>query len=228
MSSIADLFFGFHGDDKELQVDAARAGDKAGKTLGDRLGASSKAGFAALGATIAGVVGIAAKGGHELANAMADFRAETGATEEEAAAAQKTLVGLYKTNTDGFETLGKVLTVVHNDMGLVGEDAKKAAQLVLDFAHVTGTDAVDAARQLDDATDAFNLTAAQQVDLLDKLVKSQQIYGGSVDAHLQTLIAMGPALKAANLGYDEGIGFLNLFEKAGVDADIAADRKSVV
>ncbi|MFZ0324725.1 MAG: hypothetical protein WAN48_11410 [Actinomycetes bacterium] len=42
MSTIGDLFFAFHGDDKQLQVDASKSGDKAGTTLGSRMTTSLK------------------------------------------------------------------------------------------------------------------------------------------------------------------------------------------
>lgn len=41
-STIGDLFFGFHGDDKQLQVDATKAGAKAGTSMGSQMTANLK------------------------------------------------------------------------------------------------------------------------------------------------------------------------------------------
>ncbi len=225
MASIADLFFTFRGDDRQLRLDASKAGEGAGQTLGQRMSSGMKttfkAGLVGVGAAGGALFGVAAKGGAELTETIAKYRAETGATAAEAEAAQASIGKLYRNNTAGFATLGDVLTRVHNDLGLTGEAAETAAQKVLDYAKVTGQDAVAAVGTLDDLTDTFNLTSAEQADVLDKLVVSHQRYGGSVESNQQALIDLAPALRAANLSYDDGIGLLNLFEKSGIDAAAA-------
>src|SRR3972149_9847638 len=73
-----------------------------------------------LGAAGGALFGVAAKGGAELTETVAKYRAETGATAAEAEAAQASIGKLYKNNIAGFATLGDVLTRVHNDLGLTG------------------------------------------------------------------------------------------------------------
>ncbi len=229
MASIADLYGKLLLDDSGFEAavvkSAGSAADKASQTMGQRvssgLGKAFKVAGPAVGALGGLAFGAAIEGAGQLTEAVAKFRAETGATEEEARAAQATISGLYKTNTEGFEELGAVLSRVHTDLGLTGDAAAAAAQKVLDFAKVTGQDAVGAVGALDDLTDTFNLTAEQQADILDKLVVSHQKYGGSVEKNQQALVDLAPALTAANLSYDDGIGLLNLFEKAGIDAAAA-------
>lgn len=222
MASIGDLFFTFRGDDGQLQVDASKAGDKAGQTLGQRLSAGAKtgakAGLVGLGAGAGALFGIAAKGGAELTETVAKYRAETGATAEEAEAAQASIGKLYRNNIAGFETLGAVLASVKTNLGLTGAEGEKAAQRILDFAKVTGQDAVVATGQLDDIMDSLNLSYEQGSSVLDQLVASQQKFGGSVDGNAAALAALAPALNAANLSVDDGIGLLNLFAVSGIDA----------
>src|SRR3972149_523477 len=120
MASIGDLFFTFRGDDGQLQVDASKAGDKAGQTLGQRLSAGAKAGLVGLGAGAGALFGIASKGGAELTETVAKYRAETGATAEEAEAAQASIGKLYRNNVAGFETLGAVLAAGQTNLGPAG------------------------------------------------------------------------------------------------------------
>src|SRR3972149_5103036 len=99
MASIGDLFFTFRGDDGQLQVDAGKAGDKAGQTLGQRLSAGAKtgakAGLVGLGAGAGALFGIASMGGAKLTETVAKYRAETGATAQEAEAAQASIGKLH-------------------------------------------------------------------------------------------------------------------------------------
>jgi len=218
MASIGDLFFMFRGDDGQLQVDASKAGDKAGQTLGQRLSAGAKVGLVGLGAGAGALFGIASMGGAKLTETVAKYRAETGATAAEAEAAQASIGKLYRNNVAGFETLGAVLGAVKTNLGLAGAEGEKAAQRILDFAKVTGQDAVVATGQLDDIMDSLNLSYEQGSAVLDQLVVSQQKFGGSVEGNAAALAALAPALNAANLSVDDGIGLLNLFAASGIDA----------
>jgi len=66
--------------------------------------------------------------------------------------------------------------------------------------------------------DLLNLSYEQGSAVLDQLVASQQKFGGSVDGNAAALAALAPALNAANLSVDDGIGLLNLFAASGIDA----------
>ncbi|HSW42804.1 MAG TPA: hypothetical protein VLM76_09875, partial [Patescibacteria group bacterium] len=57
--------------------------------------------------------------------------------------------------------------------------------------------------------------------VLDQLVASQHKFGGSVTANAAALTGLAPALNAANLSVDDGIGLLNLFAASGLDAAAA-------
>ncbi len=221
MASIADILFSFKGDDKQLQLDAAAAGQKAGETLGQRLGTGTKAGLAAVGGVVAAGLGVALKGALELTDVTAKYRAETGATADEAKQAQGVITDLYKTGTDGFSALGDALTIVHNDLHQVGDEAKATLEVARAFARATGQELVPATQELAGLTKAYNLDAAGQKAILDQLVASHQRYGGSITDEIATLQALAPALTAAKLSWTDGIGILNLFTKAGVDASTA-------
>ena len=218
MPSIASVFFDFLGDDKQLQVDASKAGDAAGQTLGQRMSAGAKVGLGALGVAGGALFGVAAAGGAALTETMARYRAETGATAEEAEAAQASIARLYRDNLVGFADLGAALAAVKTNLGLTGAEGEAAAQRLLEFARVTGQDAVAATGQLDDIMDSLSLSFEEGSVVLDQLVASQQKFGGSVDANAAALAALAPALNAANISVDDGIGLLNLFAASGLNA----------
>ncbi len=194
------------------------AGVKAGGLFS--AGLQSELKKAATGAALLGGAALL-KLGNDLSTTMAKFKADTGATDAEAAKAQTSIMALYKTNVEGLTTLGGVLGAVYTDLHLTGQAAQDAAQMVLDYARATGQDAVAAVGTLRDLTAVYNLSASDQVAILDQLVASHQKYGTSVADEQSVLVAIGPALQAANLGYSDGIGLLNLFTKAGVDASAA-------
>lgn len=218
MASIADIFFKALLEDRQLQIDAEKAGDKAGATLGSRMSKGiSTAMRAGLGVIAAGAA-IATKGMVELEEATADFRSETGATEEEAKAAGKAILDMSSRNIQPIREIGKVLGLVHTEMGLTGKEAEATAEAFLHFARVTGRDAAEEVKSFDNILDAWGLTADDARGIMDKLVASHQKYGGSIAENETALASMAPQLKALNLTVDDGIGLLNLFASSGLDA----------
>lgn len=226
MASIADLFFTFRGDDGQLRLDAAKAGEVAGQTLGQRMSSGMKAGMKAglvgLGAAGGALFGVAAKGGAELTETVAKYRAETGATAQEAQAAQASIGKLYRNNVEGFETLGALLASVKTNLGLTGAEGEAAADRLTKYAKVTGQDGVAAVGAFDDILDTWGLSVERGTGLLDQLIASHQLYGGSVAENQKTLAALAPALRAANVEVDDGIAILNLFGAKGLDAEVAS------
>ena len=196
------------------------AGEQGGQRT-EKAWAAAKVALGVAGAAAGAAVGIAARGGAELTATMASFRAETGATAEEAEAAQDSIARLYRGNIEGFAQLGGVLAAVRTNLGLTGAEGEAAAARILDFARVTGQDAVAATGQLDDIMDSLNLSYAEGSVVLDQLVASQQRFGGSVAVNAAALAGLAPALRAANLSVDDGIGLLNLFAASGIDAEVA-------
>lgn len=226
MASIADLFFTFRGDDGQLRLDAAKAGEVAGQTLGQRMSSGMKAGMKAglvgLGAAGGALFGVAAKGGAALTETVAKYRAETGATAQEAQAAQASIGKLYRNNVEGFETLGALLASVKTNLGLTGAEGEAAADRLTKYAKVTGQDGVAAVGAFDDILDTWGLSVERGTGLLDQLIASHQLYGGSVAENQKTLAALAPALRAANFEVDDGIAILNLFGAKGLDAEVAS------
>jgi hypothetical protein len=220
--NIADVFFKALLDDSQLQVDASKAGDKAGLTMGGRLasglkGALKTGAFAAL----AGGAAIAGKGLIELQNIEADFQAATGATAEEASAAGKAINEMGGRNLEPLKEIGATMAEVETRLNLTGDAAAATTEKFLKYGVATKQGPTAAVKDFDDILDAWNLTAADSDGIMDKLIVSHQKYGGSIEANQKSLAVLAPQLKALNLTVDDGIGLLNLFEVSGLDASVA-------
>lgn len=173
---------------------------------------------AGAGAVFAGMSALAVQG----ENAMAKFRAETGATQDEAKAALADMDRLAGQNLQSFDTVAAALTEVRTQMGLTGAEAADMTNAILKFSTATGTDAVANVKAFDDVSDAWNMTAEDSIKLMDVLVASHQQYGGSIQESQALLNQLAPSLQAANMSWQDATAILNLFNHAGVSADAAA------
>lgn len=221
--NIGDLFLRILADDKGFQADvvkkAGAAGDEAGKTLGQRLAAGvKKHGAQVIGTALAAGFAVATKGALELENAVASYQAATGASAEEAKAAGKVINRVAGEERASLESVTEAAIRVKRDLGATGEEAALLTKAFVRFARVTKQDAAEAVSDFDDILDAWGLTAGDAVALQDKLLVSNQKYGGSIVENQKALAAMAPQLRALNLDVDDGIGLLNLFASSGLDA----------
>lgn len=219
MSTLADVFAAvrLQLDGTGFEAQATALADKSGKNVGDRMSQqlSSKL-KSAIGAGIGAGVGISLAGANQLDAATRQLQADAGLTADEANRAQKAMAGIYANNLEGFDAIGRAMGKVRTDMGLSGDEADKTAEKFIRFSTATGQDAAEAVAHLDDILDLFHLKASDAGTVLDKLVRSHQLYGTNVQSSEEALVQFGPALEAANLNIDDGIALLNLFEKAGV------------
>src|SRR5689334_2105581 len=114
MANIGDVFLRvlaeMTGFEAEVTKGAQKAGDKAADAMNKSLGKglAANAGKALL-TGFAGAAAIATKGVVELDNVVADFRRETGATAEEAAAAGKAINAMAGRNIQPLEEVGRTL-----------------------------------------------------------------------------------------------------------------------
>lgn len=224
--NIGDLLIRVLADMKDFQTDvvkeAEKAGDVAGKSMAQRIGTGLKAQAGkAVGVALAAGFAIATKGALELENATARYRAETGATADEAARASKVINRVAGEERMSLEAVTDVAIRVKRDLGATGEEADALTKKFARFARVTGQDAAGAVSAFDDILDAWGLSASEAGIIQDKLLVSQQKYGGSIQDNQKALANFAPQLIALNATYDDGIGLLNLFAASGLDASVA-------
>jgi hypothetical protein len=225
MSALADVFAAVRltldgtGFEAQATALASKSGKNVGDTLSKNLSDSLKtAALGAIGATIGAGFGIAITQGAALNDAMSELKRSTGMVGDEAARAQTSLEGMYSRNIQGFAEIGAVMATVRTGLGLTGDAADAMTQKILTYAVATKQDASVAASDFDKILKAFNVTADQVPALMDKLVASHEKYNTVVTDSQAALVAMAPAMVAANMSVDDGVALLNMFAEAGVSA----------
>lgn len=220
--TVADVLYAFRGDLTQYNRDMDTAEAKAqasGQKIGQHLDMSKV--LRGVSGAVAGLGGVITAHLLEMDNALAKFRSDTGASASEVKSAQGAIEGAYRQTLTSVDELSQTLAKLRTDMGLSQDEANALLTPFTKFAQITGQTGPDAVRQFDDVLDAFGLTADHAQGIMDQLVKSHQLYGGSVTANTSALSAMAPQLKALNLSLDDGIGLLNLFASKGLDASSA-------
>jgi len=231
-ASLIDVFgrLLLDGDGREFVKSAVKAGEKAGdqagKSMGQRLAGSLKSNMGgalrAIGGGAALVFGAMSAGAMQLEEIQARFRAETGATADEAKAAAAAINKVAGSERASLEAVAEAAIRVRKDLGATGEAANELTEDFVRFARVTRQDAAQAVSDYDDILDAWGLTAEDAAGLQDKLLASNQRFGGSIVANQQALGQLAPQLRALGADVDDGIGLLNLFAASGLDAGAAA------
>lgn len=195
------------------------------KSLGG-FGIDSAKVFKGIGLGAAAGFALATKGAVEAQEAQGKFMAATGATRDEAkkfVSQMDALAGSAGTVGMSFEDIAALGTKVEQQFGTTGDKTRELTENVAEFAKVTGSDATQAASDLEDTLSAYGLSADDATGFMDALVQSNQKFGTDVGpATLDTLRKMSAQLQATGGDIDDGIGFLNLFEQAGLDANAAA------
>lgn len=225
--NIGDLFLTLLADGSKLtpsvQKEAAKAGDAGAKTLGQKLSGGLKGeAFRVLGGMASAAFGLATKGALELENATARFRAETGASADEAVRAGKIINKVAGDERMSLDAVTDIAIRVKRDLGAVGDEADQLTADIAKFARVTRQDGGGAVSALDDIMDNWGLTLKDAKSLMDRLLVSQQRWGGDLQGNQVTLAKLAPAMKAANFEIDDGIALLGLFGAKGLDSERAA------
>jgi phage-related minor tail protein len=225
--NIGQLFMELVADGAKLEPsvvkEAQKAGDAGAKTLGARLSAGLKTqGVKAFGIAAAGAFALATRGALELEEVQARYRAETGATAGEAVAAGEAINRIAGDQRQSLEAVSEAAIRVRKDLGATGDAADALTESFVEYARVTRQDAAEAVSDFDDILDSWGLTAADAAGLMDKLLVSNQKWGGSLADNQKTLAALAPSLRAANFEIDDGIALLNLFGAKGLNAESAS------
>lgn len=217
---------------RSLFVDVALkvtgAGDlKSASSDLQRTGLSSRTTQLALTGVAAGF-GALSVGAAQAERAESDFMGATGRSREEAEQFRKSMDGLAgSAGAVGrpFSEIAAAGTEVARQFGLTGQANADLTEQFLEFSKVTKSDAVGSVKAIDDALAAFGKPASDATGFMDQLTASSQTFGTEVGPEaIDTLTKFAPALSAMGSSLDDGIGLLNLFESAGLDA--AASNKA--
>jgi hypothetical protein len=222
VSVLADIFGSvrLNLDTGEFEVAAAKAADKTGASMGQRMsGKLGKALAGGIGAGIGLAFASASQGALEINAAMAEFTAQTGASDAQAKEFEKTLAGLNKANVQGIPEISNTLIALKQHFNLAGKEAEAAASAFLDYSRVVGTDAATAAGSFDELVDAGVISVEQMIPFMDQLAASHQKYGVSIQDTTAALVKFAPAMTAFGISTNDALAYINLFSEMGLNAE---------
>ncbi|MBV4438582.1 phage tail tape measure protein [Clostridium tyrobutyricum] len=226
---------GSWGNLKIAQTDIKKTGDqtkiaaKEAQELGSKWdstgGILKRIGIAALftgiGTSIASMAKKGISSAMDLETSMNKFRAQTGMTGQDADKVKQTITNLYTATGRSFDELRQLATNLHNQMDMSATDIQKYAASFTTYSKVTEQNSSDAVTAIAGIKNAWHLSNADIQSLMDKLIVSQQKYGLTVGESQQSLKSLAPAFQALGMNINQGIGYLDLFHKAGLDSSAA-------
>jgi hypothetical protein len=214
-----DAYVAFHGDMSGLDSDIAKAEGKA-KAAGDRVERSFNPRRVLGALATAAAAGFAAmtRGSIALNETLTNVEARSGAVGAQWDAMSNAIQRQNRRTTLSLDEIGDGVQAIHTDLGAVGDEVGLASDRLTDFGLVAEESFAGAVRGADDLKDAYETTLLEALGILDALVVSHRTYGGSLIANRDALVAMAPAIRAANLQWQDGLALINLFNAAGVDA----------
>lgn len=166
-----------------------------------------------------------AQAAYELADAYSEAEKivvnATGATGEALDGLGQSMLEAYSGNDDSLEDTAGAIGEINTRMGLTGEALSDVTQLFMDYADITGTNAVNSVQNLTKIMNKWNVEASDVESVMDKLAYAGQISGASVDTLSSNLITGAASFQEMGLSLDNTISMLAAFELYGMSGTTA-------
>jgi hypothetical protein len=206
-----------------LLTDAGNVGDEAGKRVSDKMAAqiNNKLKTAISGAVGAGAglaLATAINGATQLNELAGEYQVQTGASAEQAKAFSNTLNDLYANAHQSYEEIAQTLIGLKTHFDMDGVAAKALSSTVLDFAEIAGGTGADAVERLNSLVKTGVIAQGDMSATMDKLTLAHQKWGININETLDSLVKFAPAMNALGMSTDDAIGWMSMFNKAGVDS----------
>lgn len=187
----------------------------------------SLAGTALKGAGMLASGGFAAMtaGALQAQDAQGKFMAATGGSRDAAKQFVSSMDGLAGSAGAvglSFDTIAQAGIDVQNQFGTTGQQTQDLTGYFLDFAKASNQDVHGAILGLNDTLTAYDIPLQDTKGYMDELILSHQKFGTDIGPQtISTLQSISPALKTLGGDLQDGIGLMNAFETAGLDAGTA-------
>ena len=144
---------------------------------------------------------------------------KTGATGDAAQELYDIVDQLATTIPTDFATAGEAVGEVNTRFGLTGEALQDLSEKFIMFAQLNNTDVTSSVDAVQKALSAYGLTAEDAGALLDRLNKTGQETGVSVDTLTAGLIQNGTAFQELGLDIDQSVALMGELEKSGANGE---------
>ena len=144
--------------------------------------------------------------------------ARSGETGKSLVGLQDTFKKVAGTATQDMATVGEVVGGLAGKLDLTGKPLENLSTRLLDFARVTGTDAISTSDAVAKAMNGLGINAKDSAAFLDTLLVASQKSGVAVDQLASTLAATGPTFRTIGLDTGQATAFIAAFERAGLPA----------
>lgn len=171
------------------------------------------------GLTAMGAAGV--KSALDLQSQMRQFQADTGLSVEETDKVKKAVKDMFVSTGKSYSDLTQMATTMHNQLGMGASDIEKYGTGWVKFAKVTKQSNEEAITGIAGIRNAWHLSNDQIQPVLDKLIVSNQKYGLTVNESESALKSLAPAFQAAHMSINQGVAYLDLFKRAGLDSSSA-------
>lgn len=144
---------------------------------------------------------------------------KTGATGEEAQKMYDIVDQLATTIPTDFASAGEAVGEVNTRFGLTGDALYDLSEKFIQFSQLNNTDVTSSVDSVQKALSAFGLGAEDAGALLDRLNKTGQDTGVSVDTLTNGLIQNGAAFQEMGLDIDQSVVMMGQLEKSGANGE---------
>lgn len=195
---------------------AGKETDKAGKSLGARLGKGIAIGSAAIGTGALAVGAALYKVGEVFDDVTDTIRAGTGAQGKDLDGLVDSAKRIGSTIPAEFEKIGPVLADVNTRLGLTGTTAEKVASQYLEAGRILGQD-VDV-KGTSAAFNAFGIEGDKVSGAMDHLFQISQATGVSMNDLAANATRSAPAMKTLGFSFEDTTAMAGAFDKAGLNS----------
>jgi len=145
----------------------------------------------------------------------------TGATGDALDSLGASAMAAFATNDDALSDTAAAVGEINTRMGLTGDTLTEVTGLFMDYADITGTNAVTSVQNLTKIMNKWNVEATEVESVMDKVAYAGQISGASVDGLSSTLITGAASFQELGLSLDNAITMLADFELYGISSTTA-------
>ena len=206
----------------EMHKDNFDKGMKKAENRSSGLATALKVGLggavAAVGAAFVGMAKTGLDNMRAIDDATKQFQVDTGASAEEAERFAETIQDMHKVNTDSYEEIAAAVTQTRHSFGDLGDETESVTQQFMDYAKVTGEDAVQAIHTLSNGLAHWGLEAEDASKVMDTIVAVSQETGASAGSLQDALTDLAPQFQAMGMSVEESAAMLGHFESQGFGA----------